>query len=188
MILTIVQITQIDFSNRFLCDNGSICKITLDGTDCPIQEPRPFNTKWYSHKFKAAGVRYEVGLCIQTGWIVWVNGPYACGRYPDLRIARDKIIDFILPREKILADGGYRDGGVYMETPTGFNNPDQRMKKLARARHETVNSRLKRFNILRKLYRHDLHNHSSVFHTIAIITQIGIEAGEILFDIDYYDR
>jgi hypothetical protein len=117
-----------------------------------------------------------------------VNGPYACGRYPDLRIARDKIIFLLRVGEKIVADGGYRDGGDFMETPTGFNNPDQRMKKLARARHETVNCRLKRFNILRKLYRHDLQTHGRVFHAIAIITQIGIEAGEQLFDIDYYDR
>lgn len=171
-----------------MSDNGSICKITLDGTDCPIQEPRPFSPRWYSHKFKAAGLRYEVGLCIQTGWIVWVNGPYACGRYPDLTIARDKIVNFLHRGEKILADGGYRDGRVYMETPTGLNNYDQRMKKLARARHETVNSRLKIFSILRKLYRHDLNSHRMVFHSIAVMTQIAIQVDHPLFQIYYYDR
>ncbi len=168
-------------------DNGSTCKITLDGTDCPIQEPIPFNPKWFSHKFKSAGVRYEVGLCIQTGWIVWVNGPFPCGRYPDLRIAREKIMSKISPGEKILADGGYRDGQVIMETPTGLNNSDQRMKQLARARHETVNCRFKIFSILRKLYRHKLNTHVSVFHSIATITQLAIEAGEPLFQLEYYD-
>jgi hypothetical protein len=164
-----------------------VCKITLDGTDCPIQEPRPFDRKWFSHKFKAAGVCYEVGLCIQTGWIVWVNGPYPCGRYPDLRIARDVVVHKLRRGEKILADGGYRDGGIYMETPTGLNNLDQKMKKIARSRHETVNSRFKIFGILRKLYRHNLQKHACVFHSIAVITQIAIQSDEPLFQIKYYD-
>jgi hypothetical protein len=169
-------------------DNGSICKVTLDGTDCRIQEPTPFNPRWYSHKFKGPGVRYEIGLCIQTGWIVWVHGPFMCGRFPDLRIAREKIIHKLKIGEKILADGGYRDGRVHMETPTGLNNPDQRMKKLARARHETVNLRLKIFGILCKPFRHNLSNHASVFHSIAVITQIAIQTNEPLFQITYYDN
>ncbi|GAX10088.1 hypothetical protein FisN_2Lu360 [Fistulifera solaris] len=28
---------------------------SVDGTDCPINEPSPFSPKWYSHKFKSAG-------------------------------------------------------------------------------------------------------------------------------------
>ena len=66
-------------------------KITVDGTDFRIQEPVPFDTGWFSHKFKGPGVRYEVGIAIQTGWIVWVNGPFMCGNWPDLRIARDSL-------------------------------------------------------------------------------------------------
>jgi len=40
---------------------------SVDGTDCQIQEPLLFNAKWYSHKFKGPGLRYEVGVCISTG-------------------------------------------------------------------------------------------------------------------------
>ncbi len=170
-----------------MLDNGSICKITLDGTDVPIQEPRPFSPKWYSHKFKGAGLRYEVALCIQTGWIVWVHGPFPCGRFSDLRIARESIIHKLRPGEKILADGGYRDGRVIMETPTGLNNVDQYMKQVARSRHEHVNERFKIFWVLRKLYRHQLQTHSFVFHSIAIMTQLAIQSGEHLFDFEYYD-
>jgi hypothetical protein len=74
-------------------DNDSICKITLDGTDCKIQEPFPFDPRWYSHKFKGPGQRYEVGLCIQTDWIVWVNGPFPCGSHSDIKIAREWIFE-----------------------------------------------------------------------------------------------
>lgn len=48
--------------------------VSLDGTDFRIQEPyHPdgIDPSYYSHKFKAAGLRYEVGLNIRTGDIVW---------------------------------------------------------------------------------------------------------------------
>lgn len=77
---------QVKWENRLNADKGKTCKVTVDGTDCQIFEPRPFSKQWYSHKFKKAGVRYEVAVCIQTGWIVWINGPYPCGAWPDIKI------------------------------------------------------------------------------------------------------
>ena len=169
-------------------DNGSICKITLDGTDCRIYEPYPFDRKWYSHKFKGPGVRYEIGLCIQTGWIVWVNGPYPCGEYPDLKIARECVFDLLENNEKVLADGGYNDGGIHAETPNGLNNADQKMKKLARARHETVNARVKKFRSCSNVYRNKLDSHYNTFMSVCIITQIAIQTDEPLFQIPYKDN
>lgn len=169
-------------------DNGSICKVTIDGTDCRILEPAPFDRKWYSHKFHGPGVRYEVGLCIQNGWIVWVNGPYPCGSHSDLKIAKDWIFRLLGGSEMVLADGGYNDGGLYAETPTGLHNQDQKMKKDARSRHETVNRRLKHFNILTHTYRHDVAEHGIAFRAVAVLTQIAIQTDEPLFQVDYYDN
>jgi hypothetical protein len=42
------------------------CYISVDGTDCPINEPWPFRPIWYSQKFNGPAVKYEVGVCIQT--------------------------------------------------------------------------------------------------------------------------
>jgi DDE superfamily endonuclease len=119
-------------------DLGNRCKISIDGTDCPIEEPQPFNKKYYSHKFNGAGVKYELGLCIVTGWIVWYNGPFPCGN-TDLQIARLRVCTHLEKEERILADGGYRDDGQYFDTPTGLHNKGQCMRSLCRARHETVN-------------------------------------------------
>ena len=96
----------ITFDIRFRDSIGCTCLITIDGTDCQIYEPKPFSRCWYSHKFKGPGVRYEIGLNIQNGWIVWVNGPYPCGEWPDLRIARDRMVHMLLPVEMYVADGG----------------------------------------------------------------------------------
>ena len=43
-------------------DNGSTCKISLDGTDCPIQEPQEFSSRWYSHKFRGRRTAHTNGL------------------------------------------------------------------------------------------------------------------------------
>jgi hypothetical protein len=168
-------------------DNGSTCKTTVDGTDFRIYEPSPFDPKWYSHKLKGPGIRYEVGVCIQTGSIVWVNGPYPCGAWPDLRIARDWLIYELDHDEKYLADGGYQDGRQYSETPNGLNNADQKMKADARARHETVNSRFKNFGILERKFRHRPFLHGRIFLAIANITQLALEIEAPLFAIEYYD-
>ena len=63
--------------------------MSIDGTNFRIYEPSPFSPKWFSHKFHGPGLRYEVGIAIRTGWIVWINGPYPPGDWPDVRIARD---------------------------------------------------------------------------------------------------
>jgi len=61
---------------------GQTIFITVDGTDFWVPEPKPFNPDYYSHKFNHAGLRYEIGICIVTGWIVWINGPFPCGPFP----------------------------------------------------------------------------------------------------------
>ena len=90
--------------------------------------------------------------------------------------------------EKYLADGGYHDDGQFSETPIGLNNPDQRMKATARARHETANSRFKEFGILAQTYRHTLHRQGTVFKAVANIVQSAIVLERPLFDVEYNDR
>ena len=134
-----------------------------------------------------------MGICIQTSEIVWTNGPYPCGSWPDLRIARNEIIFLLDENEKILADGGYADGGQFFETPTGYNNEDQRMKQRARARHETINGRLKNWKILREPFRHGVEKHCNVFLAVINITHMLMAAGSEemeehgKFQIDYHD-
>ena len=55
----------------------------VDGTDFWIQEPMPFNPKWYSDKFKGPGLCSEIGVCIKTRWIVWVTRPFPAGEWLD---------------------------------------------------------------------------------------------------------
>ena len=170
-------------------DNGSICKVTVDGVDCLINEPSPLSGKWSSHKFgKHGGLRYEIGICIQTGWIVWINGPYPAGQWPDLSISRDGLNQALGRREMFVADGGYSDSHGWSFTPTGYNTRQQRMFAVARARHETVNRYFKVFGAFRNQWRHHRRKHGIAFHAAANVVQARIQLEPTTFQVDYQDR
>lgn len=155
--------------NRFQGGNGSTCLLTVDGMDFRIQEPSPFWRGWYSHKFRGPGLRYEVALNIQDGWICWVKGPFAPGPWPDIKIFRGWLKGILKFGEMVEADRGY-SGEFRVACPLLCRNAEEkRMKQDARARHETVNGRFKQFNCLGR-FRHDKELHVYCFHAIAVIT------------------
>ena len=156
--------------------------MSIDGTDFRINEPRPFDRKWYSHKFHGPGVRYAIAVAINTSLIVWYCGPFCCGEWPDLRIARATFIADMDDEEMAIADGGYRDGYNWFQTPTGFHTPQDRWESVVRARHETVNGHFKKWHILRDIYRHDVSTHGRVFRAIVQITQIEVTTTQPLFN------
>ena len=160
------------------------CKMTVDGTDCPINEPQPFNKKWYSHKFKSAGLRYEVGVGLQSGDICWVNGPFPCGSWSDLKIFKSKLANRLLPGEMVEADKGYPHRKV--RTPRNIvSQTDKRAKSKARARHETVNKRFKQWSCLTQNFRHELWKHRLCFEAVVVCTQLSFYHGEGPFPITY---
>lgn len=152
----------------------------MDGVDFKILEPIPFNKGWYSHKFKGAGLRYEIGLNIRTGNIIWAFGGYPCGLYPDLKLARETYVHSVGAGEKTMADKAYKDDNFFI-LPNDHNHT---LHKLIMSRHETVNKRLKQFRILKHEFRHSLDKHPMVFHAVANVTQLMLQNGEPLFTIN----
>ena len=118
---------------------GSCLTVSVDGTDFRIREPRPFCKSWYSHKFKAAGLRYELAISVSTGEIVRECGPFPCGSFPDLKIFRLHLKQLLENcGEKAIADQGY-------QYPTCVTNSNDDIHKRVRARYEGMNGRLKNF-------------------------------------------
>jgi hypothetical protein len=172
---------QIKWNNRFVGDIHNVALTTVDGTDFKINEPWPFTTennkKWYSHKFKHAGVRYEVAISILTGYIVWIHGPFPCGLMPDIRIFRMKLADMLFPGEKVVADAGYKGEPNVCIPLHVFETEHQHPLAKARARHENVNGRFKTWGVLRDAFRHKRNKHVFCFKAVAAITQLEIETG-----------
>lgn len=165
---------QVKWENRFKNPVYPNTYVTLDGIDFAIREPTNFSHKWCSHKLNGPGVRYEVGISIGNGDVVWASGGLPCGEWPDIKIARDLYIHHTTENEITLADKGYRDLKY-------FKQPTTREERVLLARHETLNGRLKNFQILSGTFRNELKKHLSVFHACINIVQLCMQDGEKLF-------
>ena len=67
---TVLTKKQVKWETRLYYLAHSVYKISVDRTDFCILEPTLFDPKYYSHKFKGPGLRYEVGFGIGNGLIV----------------------------------------------------------------------------------------------------------------------
>jgi hypothetical protein len=143
-----------------------------------------------------SGVRdFVMKFVCLSGDIVWCNGPFPCGIYPDIEIFRRGLIQELDDArrrtgriEMVEADKGYRGEILYAVVPDDNADVDQRrMKYRVAQRHETVNKRLKQWGCLKRVFRHNIQKHQSVFDAVAVITQLSIRNGEPLFDVEYND-
>ena len=132
-------------------------------------------------------MRYEIGVCIQTGDIVWCNGPYKPGKWNDIMIFRHKLKKRMTNyREKVEADMGYRGEFDTIRHPRDYiSMVDKKAKRIARARHETINKRLKVFNALHDTWRHDISKHKYAIKAIVTLVQLSFERGEKPFQCKY---
>lgn len=159
-------------------DNGKFnCFSSVDCTDIPISEPSPFDPAWMSHKFKSAGLRYEVATSLE-GNIVWCSGPYPAGRKNDLQIYRDALRQYLGPRELIIGDSAYLDPTCIYD-----DGVEEGLAQSIRNRQETVFSRMKTFNVLGYRFRHNVSKHSHCFYAVANLIEISIQNGSSLFSI-----
>lgn len=62
------------------------CTFSVDKTDFSIQLPTSFSFKRCPHTCRGAGYRYEIWIPISNGRIVWVNDPFGCGEWPDIKM------------------------------------------------------------------------------------------------------
>jgi hypothetical protein len=160
--------------------------VTVDGTDFRIYEPTPWSSKWWSHKFGCAGLRYEIAVCIQTGWIVFTNGPFQCGPCLDLKIFKSQLEGMLLDWEMVEADEGYRGHNkIRRRYEEGVSVVQFVAKGRARARHENVNGLFKEFAVLRERFHHNIDKHGRVFRAIAVIVQISLKYETPVMQVHY---
>lgn len=169
--------------------------MTVDGTDFKINHPTIgiFDLEriqdYYSYKINHSGLRYEVGVCIQTGHIVWTAGPYKPGLYNDIKIFCHTLIYNLMSGEKVEADKGYRGYPDQIETPD-FISPEtsemREMKSKVRARHEMVNGRLKTWGALKQAWRHHHTHHGLAFRCIVIMVQLSMEVDSPVLQVEYH--
>ncbi len=164
------------------------CLVSVDDTDFLVPSA---GRKFHSHKYKfGSALRYEVAVCILSGDLVWINGPYEPGIWNDLSIFRNALLSELDNGERVEADNGYRgESPKFVKCPSSIGNHEEseHMSAFVRRRQETINKRFKQWGILKHVYRGDFSKHGQVFRVCAIVTQLAIENGEPLFQVDYDD-
>jgi hypothetical protein len=166
--------------------------MSVDGTDfrIPQKGAATKGNAFASHKYVGkSALRYELGVDILMGNLVWIQGPYPAGAWPDIKIFTSCLAHFLEPGERVEADDGYRGYAEKIKCPKNDVNPPKNLKMqgCVRARHETINGRLKNWGILSQVFRHDIRRHGDVFRACAVITQLAIKHGEPLFSVEYKD-
>jgi hypothetical protein len=184
-------LTKIIWENRKQGDTNCDCLVSVDGTHFQTKQPTDFAVAkaFFSHKNQKPALSYEVALCIHTGWIVWINGPFP-GATHDITMFRNSLLSHLDPGERVEADDGYiGEAPNYVKCPRSFTNPIEttRMQTWVRSRQETVNARFKDWGCLGQKFRHHLVKHSTCFRSVAVLTQLSIEEGEKLFKVTYSD-
>jgi hypothetical protein len=164
--------------------------LSVDGVHCRIHEPRTQpSSGWYSKKFNKAGLTYELGVAVFHNNIVWVNGPFPAGQN-DMRMFRKPggLMSKIPDGCRAIGDEGYRGQPNKVSTKNDFNSDELKyFEHRVRARHETVNSRLKAFGVLGQVFRSKgdsrMEKHKSAFEACCIIIQYELENGSPLFKV-----
>ena len=145
---------------------------SVDGTDFRICEPVPFNPSFWSHKFRSAGLRYEIAISLTQGSIVWIYGPFPAGAHNDQRIFNSKMRQHLLENEKVLGDAGYGGPKIVHGSIDGDTNNKQAAS--LRAYHETINGRIKSFGCIAQRWRHPIQKHHICLFAVANVVQMAL--------------
>ena len=145
------------------------------------KKSKKYIKSWYSHKYNAAGVSYEVAVCIKTGDIVWICGPFPAAT-ADISIYRYKLKDMLTAFEKVMADRGYAGDKSCLTPYDGINRQHLRSMAVLRSRHETVNRRFKVFGALKQCFRHSPTKHHAFFRSAVVLVQLAHQLGYSHFD------
>jgi hypothetical protein len=149
----------------------------LDGTTCPINRPNSLLQRWfYSGKDHRHCIKYEVGVDVENGRLVWVGGPVP-GSVHDMKLAKlFGLLDNLMDDEYILADKGYI-GEWNIITPV--KNPQTLLEYILshlisslRWIVENVLARIKGFRCLSTKWRHSIDLHFIVFYVVCEIVNV----------------
>ena len=121
----------IQLDNRFDGLDGTVvrtnCFTSVDGTDCPVFEPWPFDRGMFSHKLNGPGLKCELAVCIRTSLIVWINGPFRGGKH-DSVIFRENLSGLPFDDEAVECDAGCGNDKKLKTPDMGEQRSDRKMK------------------------------------------------------------
>ena len=166
--------------------------LSVDGTHCTLFEPMhelyPMDRGYFSHKDHRAAYNYQIALSTTEQRIYAVHGPYPAGSNNDKIMFQKSGVQQILvaQNKRAIADGGYEGvDGVAIPNRRYHSKQTNLYMRRIRARHETVNGRIKNFSILSNTFRYKKERqfkHKMVFEAVCVIVATQIATKNPLFN------
>ena len=125
------------------------------------------------------GLRYEIAIAID-GSVVWPTGPYKTGSFPDVVIFQNPLKSMLGRDENVIADRGYPD-----EKFVTNNHKINGILEALRAKHETLNRKLKSFSVLSSTFRQKPKLQKYVIYSVLNIVQSKLK-NEGLFSLSFH--
>ena len=111
----------------------------------PQQGPAIPGNPFSSFKFKGkCGLRYKIGVDILAGNIILANGPFAAGKFSDVKIFCLGLMHWLDEFERVEADDGYiREAPQKVKCSGCTSNltKNKAMQNHVRSRHKSLNGR-----------------------------------------------
>ena len=121
-----------------------------------------------SHKYVGkSSLRYELGIDILAGNLVWVSGPNPAGKWKDIKICMNELAHCLLLGKWLEVGNGYVGHADKVKCPNNDCSPTKNlaMQACVRSWHETINGRLKNWDITK---------HGTVFYACPLIIQLAM--------------
>ena len=121
---------------------------------------------------------------------MWINGPFACGKYNDCSIFLKGMAARLGRNERVEVNDGYNGASPkYTKVPGSCTARKERkeIQSTVRARHETFNKRLKQWGSMRNVWHHGPTKHATAVRAVAVINQIILQFQQPLFHVQYND-
>lgn len=115
----------------------------VDGMNCSVNEEHPFSCGWYSHKCRRTLIRYDVGLTLHSGRLVWVSRQFEFWSYHNNKIVKYDLKGALPDRQSVIADIEYNERGLIRIELSEILSND--IHQRVRTRNEAVNEKLKYF-------------------------------------------
>ena len=172
---------------QFSQADGEKLPYTVDGVDFRIKEKSNerlnIDKKYISVKFNKAGLKYQIVLSIVEPKCVSFTGPLKCSIHDTTVWKQSGLADKTGPGKFGIGDRGYDGQEKISAKNLRDPKPFRQFKARALARHETFNGRLKMYNALNYVYKHDVDKHKFVFQAICVTVQYQMDNGSPIFDV-----
>lgn len=141
-----------------------------------MNKPTSSEIKTYSDKIHAPSLRCKIDLSVSSGGLMWFNGLFPDGTYPDLLIFKKKIVLHFTNNEQLIDDNGHFH--TLFTLPIYVFKYRKELHSVFWAFHIVVIEIFKKFNYFRAIFTHIKDTHLTFLHTTTPSTALMIFLGD----------